>query len=364
MASAPPVSTPKRKRDQMSINEMSTLGTGATFTFDPDAVAADDGSVSPRSSVAHRFRGLALESGGGVVSGGFGSRNSRSPDLGNVNNGDSSAMDVDMDDGMRKRIKLPTGTMFDFGRPRAPVAEHTTLNPGLRQAHILSSTPAVPKPRSLRFALDEEVVEQTETVANTHHQPGTGDQNHTGATVESAGVGSQQALPFSARQNTTGPSFTLPINTKNKPRNRPAKRAGTPPPPPPEAVVPVSGATTATIVAPVITDPLRASLTWHDDEITIYDPDDSDDDGTGINGIGFKPTAAIAYARTVKRKQQLAEYRKREEREARAQRSQRRGGRLNSPSPLTRDMKGKKAEKRRVRFMESVSVGETVSIEG
>jgi hypothetical protein len=68
----------------------------------------------------------------------------------------------------------------------------------------------------------------------------------------------------------------------------------------------------------------RASMTWQEDEITIYDPDDSDDDGTGINGIGFKPTAAVAYARGVKRKQQLAEYRKREEREARARRSQRR----------------------------------------
>ncbi|KAJ4291340.1 hypothetical protein N0V88_006348 [Collariella sp. IMI 366227] len=60
--------------------------------------------------------------------------------------------------------------------------------------------------------------------------------------------------------------------------------------------------------------------------ITIYDPDDSDDDGTGINGIGFKPTPAIAYSRALRRRQQLAEYKKREEREARARRSLRRGG--------------------------------------
>ncbi|KAK2591241.1 hypothetical protein QQS21_011067, partial [Conoideocrella luteorostrata] len=33
-----------------------------------------------------------------------------------------------------------------------------------------------------------------------------------------------------------------------------------------------------------IIDPIRAALTWHEDEITIYDPDDDDDDGTGING--------------------------------------------------------------------------------
>ncbi|KAL1912607.1 hypothetical protein Sste5344_001625 [Sporothrix stenoceras] len=71
----------------------------------------------------------------------------------------------------------------------------------------------------------------------------------------------------------------------------------------------------------IITDPLRASLTWQDDEITVYDPNDADDDGTGVNGIGFKPTPAMAHARALKRRQQLAAYRKREEREARARRS-------------------------------------------
>ena len=101
----------------------------------------------------------------------------------------------------------------------------------------------------------------------------------------------------------------------------------------------------------IITDPIRAALTWHEDEITVYDPDDSDDDGTGINGIGFKPTPAIAYARTIKRKQQLAEYRKREDREARARRNQRRRA---SPAAGFVEAKGK-AERRRVRFMESAA---------
>ncbi|CAK7210328.1 hypothetical protein SBRCBS47491_000741 [Sporothrix bragantina] len=71
----------------------------------------------------------------------------------------------------------------------------------------------------------------------------------------------------------------------------------------------------------IITDPVRASLTWQDDEITVYDPNDADDDGTGVNGIGFKPTPAIAHERALKRRQQLVAYRKREEREARARRS-------------------------------------------
>lgn len=73
-----------------------------------------------------------------------------------------------------------------------------------------------------------------------------------------------------------------------------------------------------------IVDPVRAALTWRDDEITIYDPEDADDDGTGINGVGFKPTPVMAQARLLKRRQQLADYRRREEGEARALRNQRR----------------------------------------
>ena len=96
-----------------------------------------------------------------------------------------------------------------------------------------------------------------------------------------------------------------------------------------------------------IVDPIRAALTWHEDEITIYDPDDEDDDGTGINGVGFKPTAAIAHARCMRRRQQMAEYRKREEGEARAKRNQRRRGEEPSTS------RAKKSSPRRVRFMDS-----------
>jgi hypothetical protein len=65
---------------------------------------------------------------------------------------------------------------------------------------------------------------------------------------------------------------------------------------------------------------------WHESEITGHDPDDPNDDGYGINGIGFKPTPAIAQARSQKRKQQLAEYRSREAKEARQKRSERRRG--------------------------------------
>lgn len=65
-------------------------------------------------------------------------------------------------------------------------------------------------------------------------------------------------------------------------------------------------------------------LYWIDAEITGHDPDDPTDDGYGINGIGFRPTAGQAYQRSQRRKQQLAEYRSRETKEARQRRSERR----------------------------------------
>ncbi|SLM36532.1 hypothetical protein LPUS_06109 [Lasallia pustulata] len=68
----------------------------------------------------------------------------------------------------------------------------------------------------------------------------------------------------------------------------------------------------------------ESSLTWHDSEITGHDPTDPSDDGYGINGVGFRPTPAIAHARAQKRKQQVAEWKSREAREARQRRSERR----------------------------------------
>ncbi|KAE8136303.1 hypothetical protein BDV38DRAFT_284049 [Aspergillus pseudotamarii] len=66
------------------------------------------------------------------------------------------------------------------------------------------------------------------------------------------------------------------------------------------------------------------SLTWHDSEITGHDPSDPNDDGYGINGIGFKPTAAMAWNRSQKRQKQLAEWKSREAREAREKRREKR----------------------------------------
>jgi hypothetical protein len=67
-------------------------------------------------------------------------------------------------------------------------------------------------------------------------------------------------------------------------------------------------------------------LTWRDSEITGHNPSDPNDDGYGINGIGFKPTASIAWARSQKRQKQVAEWKNREAREARERRRERREG--------------------------------------
>jgi hypothetical protein len=102
-----------------------------------------------------------------------------------------------------------------------------------------------------------------------------------------------------------------------------------------------------------------SALTWHDSEITghLADPStDPDDDGTGLNGIGFKPTPAIAYARSQKRRQQLNEWKARETREARAKRHDRRrrgiGGTASREATVECEVATKEVdmEKRSVKF--------------
>ncbi|KAM7186833.1 hypothetical protein V8F33_011591 [Rhypophila sp. PSN 637] len=331
-----PFSTPKRKRSELldDDNDVPSLYTTAQFTFDPNS-PVQDGSMSPRSGVAHRFRGLTLESGGGVQSGGH---TRKSPPAGPISKGDSpddafANMQDDMHDGARKRMKRRDVHMADsdsLAVPRPAIAKSTNDSTTEQDEEDDVATPlgrntrTEPRksPKSVQFAVDPAVVEQSETVANT----------------------GSSSSPDNPRRSISPPSSSM-SSPGGTPRSR--QRAGTPP---------LSAKTNPAANGDDseethIVDPVRASLTWHDDEITIYDPDDSDDDGTGINGIGFKPTPAIAYARTVRRRQQLAEYKKREEREARAKRNQRRRG---SPVPGLVELKGN-VERRRVRFMESAT---------
>lgn len=68
----------------------------------------------------------------------------------------------------------------------------------------------------------------------------------------------------------------------------------------------------------------NSDLTWHDSEITGHLALDPDDDGYGVNGIGFRPTPAMAYARSQRRRQQILEWKNRESREARSRRAEER----------------------------------------
>ncbi|KAK0930489.1 hypothetical protein LTR29_016673 [Friedmanniomyces endolithicus] len=86
--------------------------------------------------------------------------------------------------------------------------------------------------------------------------------------------------------------------------------------------------------SPPSPDPSPTAQTWHPSEITgqTLDPTTPDDDGEGINGIGFRPTPAIAYARSQRRKQQVSAWKAREAGEARQRRVERRRGGSGSGS--------------------------------
>ncbi|MCJ1337142.1 hypothetical protein MMC09_002421 [Bachmanniomyces sp. S44760] len=111
--------------------------------------------------------------------------------------------------------------------------------------------------------------------------------------------------------------------------------------------------------APCYPSPPPTSLIWLDSEITGHEPTDPSDDGYGINGIGFRPTPALAYQRAQKRKQQVKEWKEREGREARGRRIERRrgqAGRSEEDRDARKDesvgMEPESGQERKVRFVE------------
>ncbi|KAJ6786469.1 hypothetical protein PWT90_06507 [Aphanocladium album] len=257
-SSSPPFQTPsKRKRGQ------ETPLTPIKFSFSLNKEEnVEDGSISPRTTVAHRFKGLDLQSGGGGV-------------------GLAASQAADVADGLLFKRQKPDQPMSDISDAIDPVVNATA-----------SSEPT-----------------NTKTVADP-------------AETE---VASEPDSPDSSRKRSGTPPLMLkrdPWQNANESESEDDDQDAH------------------------IVDPVRAALTWHEDEITVYDPDDKDDDGTGINGVGFRPTPAIAHARSMKRRQQITEYRKREESEARTRRTQRR---REGEAPSRID----KASPRKVRFSDS-----------
>ena len=245
MAEPSPTTTPKRKRGE----ELPV--TPIKFSFDPSKTEPSEDGNSPRTAVAHRFRGLALEGGGGVAG--------DEPD------------DIQATDATRKR-RRPDENAKDTAKAGDGEPSKTLPRPPQPDVAIASTEST------------EETPEKTRPVVE---------------------------LPPEHKPTRGRRAGTPPLRLKKSPSKYKSKDHAD---------------------EPSVADPVRAALTWHEDEITIYDPDDDDDDGTGINGVGFKPTPALAQARAMKRRQQMAEYRRREENEARAKRSQRRRGETTAPS--------------------------------
>ncbi|KAG5951561.1 hypothetical protein E4U53_002815 [Claviceps sorghi] len=258
------MATSKRKR-----GENLAIDSPITFSFNlPRPDTSEDGDRSPRSKMAHRFLGLALGSGGG----GFPNDN------GDDDHDDHDEGSHTTTDATRKRRKF----------------DQDLIDGGLTGAR-----------------------DQKEQIAQP---PDLRPQVHVGFQTHAAAAGCPPEPPLSSDETGT-----------SDPKSPPCKRAATPPlrfkiaPDGPEEV----GAGQELEADGLkgdddVVDPIRAALTWHEDEITVYDPDDADDDGVGVNGIGFKPTPALAHSRVIRRRQQMADYRKREEGEARSKRTQRR----------------------------------------
>ncbi|KAI1742724.1 hypothetical protein F4680DRAFT_25058 [Xylaria scruposa] len=340
-AASSPTATPKRKRDdsiaemRLSASPTSRYAAKTDFSFRPPSLQPvtrshdpiEDGSSSPRSRVARKFGDLAIkersegpeagsigtepESGVGVTVAGtlrrIGHESVIPPDIarfdfdaGTTTTTTQEDMQLDLDDDDISAARKRTKTF----EPDAPLPGSATNNPATETGDPSTQTiaPEDPVNDRLSVSLDPTIKDSIETGQSGLHK--------------------------------SYPSINRLADTKSRIR----KRVGTPPLSSRRKGNAQSHAAKIEEEEEdiVIVDPVRAALTWREDEITVYDPEDKDDDGTGINGIGFKPTAAVAYQRAQKRRQQLADYKKREESEARAKRNQRRRERLGGAAEMAR----------------------------
>jgi hypothetical protein len=271
----------------------------------PSPTNEEEKQGSPRTKVAYNFQGLRLEDPGEVGNLDFASQ--------------WAAQALDDEAVLRKRVKILSQDEAEI--PETP--EVTRFREGGKEIKF----GVVIGRERVSGGVDPVIGEVAKGVVLSNEVDpmifkGSGGGNGI-AVLKLKGVGLARAYP----------SINRLADSKSR-----AKRAGTPP---------LGGKSEIDDERRVV-DEERAALTWHDDEITGHDPDDPDDDGEGINGIGFKPTPAEAYARAQKRRAQMAEYRNREAREARKMRSERRRG--SEAAKVTRE---ETETERRVRFMEA-----------
>jgi hypothetical protein len=284
----PTFNSPKRKRhDEPSPTKLFPTRLDTKIPSSPLATEEEPRASSPRTNVAYQFKGLQID---GAL-----------PML-ELGSSTFVASAMETDNTTTKRIKVFGEEMLEIPETPNGIVPGRIAVPNTNNASVSTTPSGFP----LSVELDPVVFKS---------------------------IAAKSSAPKLARAY---PSINRLVDSKSRGR----KRAGTPP---------LSFGTITSDVAEedIIIDPDRAALTWHDDEITGHNPDDPDDDGEGINGIGFKPTPAIAYARAERRRQQMAEYRSRESREARARRSEKRRG-----DPALSSSSREEAA-RRVRFLES-----------
>lgn len=265
--------------------------------------------------MAYNFQGLQLEDDGAVSTVKF-----QQPDLTVRDEGDAMR---ENESAVRKRTKLFGGLEKDNG------ISGRVMSDGSREV------PETPDKRAFSVVIGAQStlppLVAAEKVGTTTLHNEVDPMIFKGSPVGKVKAGNGLARAY--------PSINRLSDSKSR-APKPKKRSGTPP---------LLGSVESGLeVEDRVVDEERAALTWHDDEITGHNPTDPDDDGEGINGIGFKPTPAMAYARTEKRRQQIQEYKNREAREARAKRSERR--RVNEVSKTSRE---EEEAARTVRFMEA-----------
>jgi hypothetical protein len=263
--------SPKRKRDQVPpiplLNTALALRPAPTPPQPRGSPAPSSGADSPRNAVANQLEGMTI-----------------------------AAIPMSpltpTDDVIRKKPKLDA-MRVDSGTGSGT---ETTRKPSVNGKHGNNIDTVAVLPRLEASS----VIPETPQAAQPRLLPDIASFAHTASFVSSPASPVPRPHTFTSQKSRAqNPSSSQPRSRKKSPSPSPS-----PPPPPP-----------------------LSALTWQDSEITghLADPStDPDDDGTGLNGIGFKPTPALAYARSQKRRQQLNEWKLRETREARAKRSERR----------------------------------------
>ena len=272
--------SPKRKRDQPQ--QMPLLNTAlalrpAQTPPRRDSPALSSGADSPRDAVADQLRGMTLIATAAIPMAPLTPTDDvtrKKPKLG--------AMDLD-----EEAPSTHTAQTNTRARKKVNILDAASLDPALETPREIPETPQASRPRTV-------------TDIAAFAQPT--------AYVPSSGNTWSPQTSFSS-QNSQASTSTNRSPSKSRPRKMPSS-------------------------------PPLSALTWQDNEITGHltgPANDPDDDGTGLNGIGFKPTPAIAYQRAKRRKQQLQEWKARETREARAKRSQRRNRGVSARPHISRE---------------------------